>query len=257
MTPIIVTYPRTGSKIITDIIYNYSKQYFNSEGCLQEFLLPAVYRKDNFSFKNNKIEGNYENLPKELWSNNYLDRGIHEILDERISWLEKNPNYVFKLMIHHKFPESVYDYCFGKFDCIFLQRNNTLRSFLSLLFLSEIKHHHEIGTKPISKLEIKIPFHERIAVTWVYDYYKFNMLRARHPNLPCLTYEEVLTANEVDEQKILNFLSWPKKESYNKLKFTTIPTPYEDEDLLSYFQNKNEVIDFIKKFPDIFKQINF
>lgn len=57
MHPIVVAYPRSGSEILTNIVFNYSKQIWNSERCLQEFLLVTFFRDYHFSFVNNKIEG--------------------------------------------------------------------------------------------------------------------------------------------------------------------------------------------------------
>ena len=69
MHPIIVAYPRSGSEILTNIVFNYSKQIWNSERCLQEFLLVTFFRDYDFSFVNNKIEGTYWGLTKDKWEN--------------------------------------------------------------------------------------------------------------------------------------------------------------------------------------------
>jgi len=56
MNPIVVAYPRSGSEIITDIVFNYASQIWRSERCLQEFLLMTFFRDNNFEFIDNKIE---------------------------------------------------------------------------------------------------------------------------------------------------------------------------------------------------------
>lgn len=255
MLPIVVSYPRTGSKIVTDIVYNYSKQYFSSEGCLQEFLLPGWYRQDNFKFQNHKIVGQYVDLPKELWHTIHNHRPINEILDERISWLENNPNYVFKLMVNPRVPNTVYKYCLDTFDCIFLERKDTVRSFLSFLFLSETKHHHEVGSNTLEKAKTKIRFYEMLAETWVWDYNTFNQLKSQSKKSKSIIYEDLLDNNQVSESILLQKLGWKTTNDFVPCKFQTIATPYADSNLLDYFTNPNEVISFMKKHNSIFKSL--
>lgn len=257
MNPVVVAYPRTGSKIITDIVFNYSKQYFGSERCLQEFLLPAWYRVDNFVFEDNHILGEYKNLPKELWETNKNIRPINEVIEERISWLKQNPKYVFKLMVNPRLPESTYEFCLNNFDCIFVERKDIVRSFLSFFFLAETQHHHEIDAKKLYKSETKIQFYEKLANTWVWDYSKFCELKNKVKNKKEITYEDVLVNGQVSENLVLNKLNWDIDNNFVPTQLTTIPTPYEDENLLSYFLNPDDVINFIKKNHYIFKEINF
>jgi hypothetical protein len=253
MKPIVVSYPRTGSKIITDIVYNYSRQYFKSEGCLQEFLLTGWYRQDNFRFENNKILGEYTNLPKNLWTTSSQKKTADETLKERISWLSQNPNYVFKLMVNPRVPELVYNYCLNNFDCIFLERKDNLRSFLSFLFLSETKHHYEIGSLALKKENTKIQFHENLANTWIWDYNKFQKLK---DNCKSIVYEDLLINGNISEDLTLQHLGWNVDSNFVPLQYSTIATPYEDN-LLEYFVNPNQVIDYIKRYNDIFKSTMF
>ena len=94
MNPIVVAYPRSGSEVLTDIIFNYSRQIWDSERCLQEFLLVTFFRDYNFTFVDNKIQGSYWSLPKDQWPANWdkMKDKVYDIVQERISWLKSNPN---------------------------------------------------------------------------------------------------------------------------------------------------------------------
>ena len=136
MHPIVVAYPRSGSEILTNIVFNYAYQVWNSERCLQEFLLVTFFRDYNFSFVNNKIEGSYWSIPKDQWNEhwNSIKDKIYKISQERIYWLQSNPNYVFKLITTPRLTDAQYDWCLKNFHCIFIQRNDKIRSFLSFYF---------------------------------------------------------------------------------------------------------------------------
>lgn len=254
MNPIVVAYPRSGSEILTDIIFNYSKQVWGSERCLQEFLLVTFFRDDDFSFDNNKIKGNYWALPRERWQKNWelLRDNVFAISQQRIDWLKQNPNYVFKLITTPKITDAQYTWCLNNFDTIFIQRNDKVRSLLSYLFLPYIGLHHSLEKEQIKTQQVKIKFDKKIADLWIWNFKKFNMLLDESKNKKLLTYEKLLTDNSIDEIKVLESLGWAIPNNYQFYKYKTKPTPYEDEDLLNYFVDKESVLDYIKVNSDIF-----
>jgi len=254
MNPIVVAYPRSGSEVLTNIVFNYARQVWGSERCLQEFLLITFFRDYNFSFVNNKIEGSYWSLPEDKWQahwNNIKDK-IYDLSQERISWLQTNPNYVFKLITTPKLTDSQYKWCLENFHCIFIQRNNKVRSFLSFLFLYYVGTHHSLDAETIKKKNLKIKFNIDFAKLWIWDYKKYNQLLDRSTNKSLIVYEDILEHGKVSEEKILNMLGWKIPKDYEFYKFQTKPTPYEDEDIINYFENKDEVLSYIKSFPEIF-----
>jgi hypothetical protein len=254
MNPIVVAYPRSGSEILTSIVYNYSKQVWKSERCLQEFLLITFFRDYDFSFVDNKIKGSYWNLPiekhNEHW--NKIKDKVYDITQERISWLQKNPNYVFKFITTPKLTDDQYTWCLENYHCIFIQRNNKIRSFLSFLFLYYVGTHHLLDATSIKKENLKIKFNANFADIWIWDYKKYNELLDRSANKSVLVYENIVEQGGVSEEKILKNLGWPIPETYKFYKFQTKPTPYEDEDIINYFENKDEVLDYIKNKPEVF-----
>jgi len=240
MNPIVVACPRSGSEILTNIVFNYAHQVWNSERCLQEFLLVTFFRSYDFSFVNNKIEGSYWTLPRDKWD---------DIAQERISWLHSNPNYVFKLITTPKLTDDQYDWCLKNFHCIFIQRNDKIRSFLSFLFLYHIGTHHSLDAAAIKKQNLKIKFNTDFAKLWIWDY---KSLRDSATDKSILVYEDLLVDGEISEAKILKTLGWEIPKSYEFYKSQTKPTPYEDEDIINYFENPAEVRDYIKSLPEIF-----
>ena len=254
MHPIVVAYPRSGSEILTNIVFNYAHQVWNSERCLQEFLLVTFFRSYDFSFVNNKIEGSYWSIPKDQWKENWntVKDKIYEISQERISWLQTNPNYVFKLITTPRLTDSQYDWCLKNFHCIFIQRNDKIRSFLSFLFLYYIGTHHSLDADTIKKQNLKIKFDINFAKLWVWDYKKYNLLRDSSTDKSILVYEDLLVDGAISEDKILKTLGWEIPKDYKFYKFQTKPTPYEDDDIINYFENKDEVLDYIKSLPEIF-----
>jgi hypothetical protein len=254
MHPIVVAYPRSGSEILTNIVFNYAHQVWNSERCLQEFLLVTFFRSYDFSFVNNKIEGSYWSIPKDQWKENWnsIKDKTFEISQERISWLQTNPNYVFKLITTPRLTDSQYDWCLKNFHCIFIQRNDKIRSFLSFLFLYYIGTHHSLDADTIKKQNLKIKFDINFAKLWVWDYKKYNLLRDSSTDKSILVYEDLLVDGAVSEDKILKTLGWEIPKDYKFYKFQTKPTPYEDDDIINYFENPDEVRAYIKSLPEIF-----
>ena len=254
MHPIVVAYPRSGSEILTNIVFNYAYQVWNSERCLQEFLLVTFFRDYNFSFVNNKIEGSYWSIPKDQWNEhwNSIKDKIYKISQERIYWLQSNPNYVFKLITTPRLTDAQYDWCLKNFHCIFIQRNDKIRSFLSFLFLYHVGTHHTLDADTIKKQNLKIKFDTNFAKLWVWDYKKYNLLRDSSTDKSILVYEDLLVDGVISEDKILKTLGWEIPKDYKFYKFQTKPTPYEDDDIINYFENKDEVLDYIKSLPEIF-----
>ena len=254
MNPIVIAYPRSGSEILTNIVFNYSKQVWNSERCLQEFLLVTFFRDYNFLFVDNKIKGSYWGLPKDKWEDHWNDikDKIYDITQERISWLQSNPNYVFKLITTPKLKDNQYTWCLENYHCIFIQRKNKIRSLLSFLFLYHVGTHHSLDADTIKKENLKIKFNIDFANLWVWDYKKYKDLLRQSTNKSVLVYEDILDQGTVSEKKILKRLGWAIPENYEFYKFQTRPTPYEDENIINYFENKDAVIAYIKSRPEVF-----
>jgi hypothetical protein len=254
MTPIVVAYPRSGSEILTSIVFNYAKQVWNSERCLQEFLLITFFRDYNFSFVDNKIEGSYWTVPSDTYDEHWgrIKDKVYDIVQERISWLQLNPNYVFKLIITPKLTDDQYNWCLENYHSIFIQRKDKIRSFLSFLFLYHIGTHHMLDAEVIKKQNLKIKFNTSFADIWVWDYKKYNKLLNCSTNKSVLIYEDILSQGVVSEKKILKNLGWEIPQGYEFYKFQTKPTPYEDEDIINYFENKDEVLSYIKQYPEVF-----
>ena len=254
MNPIVVAYPRSGSEIVTDIIFNYASQVWKSERCLQEFLLITFFRDNNFEFINNKIEGNYWSLPNNQWPSNWnkIKDTVSSSVDQRISWLTSNPNYVFKLITNPRVTNNQYKWCIENFYCVFVERKDKIRSFLSYLFLPYIGTHHKIDSDAITKEKLKIKMNIDLANQWVWNYKKFNELLAQSTNKSLLIYEDIITDHGVDEEKILKTLHWPIPSNYQFYKFKTKPTPYEDNNLLNYFEDKESILAYIKINSDVF-----
>lgn len=259
MRPIVVSHPRAGSEIISNIIFNYTKQIWQTEGFLNEFLLISFYKGYNYSFVNNKIEGSSWTLPGDQWTvhwDNVKDK-LYNITQERITWLQSNPNYVFKLMVTPKLTDSQYNWCLNNYHCVFLQRRDTVRSFLSFLLIYHIGTHHSLEANTIKKENLKIKFNIDFANRWIWNYRKYIELLNRSTDKSVLVYEDTLDQGVVNEERVLNTLGWAIPANYEFYKFQTKPTPYEDQHIVDYFENKNEVLDFIKQYPEIFDQTVF
>ena len=254
MNPIVVAYPRSGSEIVTDIVFNYARQVWNSERCLQEFLLMTFFRDNNFDFVDNKIQGTYWALPKNQWEGHWIKikDSIPSKVDQRISWLAANPNYVFKLITTPWVNDNQYNWCIENFHCVFVQRRDKIRSFLSYLFLPYIGTHHSTDSDVITLEKLKIKMDTGLANKWIWNYKKFNKLLEQSTNKSLIVYEDIITDRGIDEETILKTLSWPIPSGYQFYEFKTKPTPYEDNNLLNYFEDKDLVLEYIKINSDVF-----
>ena len=254
MNPIVVAYPRSGSEIVTDIVFNYARQVWNSERCLQEFLLMTFFRDNNFDFVDNKIQGTYWALPKNQWEGHWIKikDSIPSKVDQRISWLAANPNYVFKLITTPWVNDNQYNWCIENFHCVFVQRRDKIRSFLSYLFLPYIGTHHSTDSDVITLEKLKIKMDTGLANKWIWNYKKFNKLLEQSTNKSLIVYEDIITDRGIDEETILKTLGWEIPPGYQFYEFKTKPTPYEDNNLLNYFEDKDLVLEYIKINSDVF-----
>jgi hypothetical protein len=77
-------------------------------------------------------------------------------------------------------------------------------------------------------------------------------LRDSSTDKSILVYEDLLVNGAISEDKILKTLGWEIPKRYEFYKFQTKPTPYEDNDIINYFENPDEVRAYIKSLPEIF-----
>ena len=87
---------------------------------------------------------------------------------------------------------------------------------------------------------------------WIWDYKKYHELLKIAPNQSRLIYEDILDQGTISEEKILKNLGWNIPNNYEFYNSLTKPTPYDDDEIITYFENKNEVLEYIKKMSDIF-----
>lgn len=256
MNPIIVAYPRSGSEIITDIVHNYAKQVWQSQRCLQEFLLITFIRDNDFKFEDNKILGSYWEVPKKDWGSQWIKikDSYSSLLDERVSWLKQNPNYVFKLITNPRVNDHTYTWCIENYHSVFIQRKDKVRSFLSYQFIPVTGMHYNIDNPAITKDNTKINFNTELADLWIWNFKKFNELYSLSNNKSLIVYEDVLEDNNVSEEKVLSKLNWPIPQGYQPYQYTTKSTPYEDNDIINYFADKEKVTAYMAKHADVFSQ---
>jgi hypothetical protein len=91
-----------------------------------------------------------------------------------------------------------------------------------------------------------------LANKWIWNYKKFNKLLEQSTNKSVLVYEDIITDRGIDEETILKTLGWTIPPGYQFYEFKTKPTPYEDNNLLNYFEDKDLVLEYININPDVF-----
>ncbi len=216
--------------------------------------METFFRDNNFEFVDNKIKGTYWALPKDQWEGHWskIKDSISSKVDQRISWLAENPNYVFKLITTPHVNDDQYKWCIENFHCVFVHRRDKVRSFLSYLFLPHIGTHHSIDSNAITLEKLKIKMDPGLANKWIWNYKKFNKLLEQSTNKSLIVYEDIITNRGIDEETILKTLGWEIPPGYQFYEFKTKPTPYEDNDLLNYFQDKDLVLEYIKINSDVF-----
>ena len=193
-------------------------------------------------------------MPKNQWEEHWIKIkvSIPSKVDQRISWLAANPNYVFKLITTPWVNDNQYNWCIENFHCVFVQRRDKIRSFLSYLFLPYIGTHHSTDSDVITLEKLKIKMDTGLANKWIWNYKKFNKLLEQSTNKSLIVYEDIITDRGIDEETILKTLSWPIPTGYQFYEFKTKPTPYEDNNLLNYFEDKDLVLEYIKINSDVF-----
>jgi len=229
MRPIIVTTPRSGSTLITDLLGNIAKEHAGYKNTLQEYFTITELYYPEFKLINDTVYCTSVDRKLEVW---YDDKRT-EIL-KRLSLLNNDHNYMIKLFSEDIEPEvqSMID---GNYDIIYLERRDKLSQYISYMNMigTNIAHHTDSSNKVKS-----IIYWSKFRDEFIHindNYFKY---KTEHPSkFPTIYYEDFIDGGS-DEEALLRLLNLDLKV-YNKLDVKTIPTPYEN-DLESLILNKKD-----------------
>lgn len=228
MRPIIITTPRSGSTLITDLLGNLSKQHYGYKNILQEYFTITELYYIEYGRVNDVVTTTKLDRKLEVW----YDSKREEIL-KRVELLDGDYNYMMKLFPEDIEPEvqSIVD----TYDIIYLERRDKLSQYISYMNMigTNIAHHTD------DKNKVKqIIYWKRFRDEFIRIYQNYIKYRDSHPSkYPTLYYEDFVD-NGSNEQYLIDTLGLDIKE-YDKLNVKTVPTPYES-DLESLILNKKE-----------------
>jgi len=229
MRPIIVTTPRSGSTLITDLLGNLAKQHSGYKNTLQEYFTITELYNPEYSRINDIVYCTKLDRKLEFWYDNKRD----EIL-KRLALVNNDHNYMIKLFSEDIEPE-VQTMIDDNYDIIYLERRDKLSQYISYMnMIGTNIAHHTVDSKSIGKIIYWTKFRDEfIRINDNYFKYKKN-----HPSkYPTIYYEDFIEQGS-DEDSLIRLLNLDIKV-YNKLSVKTIPTPYESE-LESLILNKQE-----------------
>lgn len=231
MRPILITTPRTGSTLITDLLGSLSKQHYGYKNTLQEYFTITELYYIEYGYRDNILTTTKLDRKLDIWYNNKRE----EIL-KRVKLLNNDYNYMMKLFPEDIEPEvqSIVD----THDIIYLERRDKLSQYISYMNMigSNIAHHKDDSTKVN-----KIIYWSKFRDEFINIYKNYLIYRDKHPSkYPTIYYEDFVEKGS-DEQALIDILNLDITE-YKKLDIKTIPTPYES-DLESLILNKKDWLD--------------
>lgn len=228
MRPILITTPRTGSTLITDLLGNLAKQHSGYKNTLQEYFTITELYYIEYGYRDSILTTTKLDRKLEVW---YDDKRT-EIL-KRVELMNGDYNYMMKLFSEDIEPEvqSIID----THDIIYLERKDKLSQYISYMNMigSNIAHHKDESTKVKT-----IIYWKKFRDEFLNIHKNYIIYRDKHPSKYPIIYYEDFVDKGSDEQALIDILKLDIN-SFNKLDIKTIPTPYET-DLESMILNKKE-----------------
>jgi len=235
MNPILITTPRTGSTLISDLLFNLHKDKYKTN--LWEFFSVDSITKNTYGFKNGNLQRlSHERPYKQWWSTSQ-----REIRLQRLEMLKSDQKNMIKIMAHGTEPE-ILDFVKSNYDIIFLERKNKIQQFLSWTTMVQHRKRH-YGVEEVDSIEsIQYdPEHTTQFIKIIQPYFKI-----KKEITGKIIYYEDFIENGANEAALIKLLNLPIID-YKPMVIETKPTPYKDEiekiilNKEEWFSNKEKI----------------
>lgn len=134
---IIIATPRTGSTVITDLLYNLTKSAVGYKGSLWEFFSVDSQTHNVYEIINGTVVRTSHSKPNDKW----WTETAESIRLDRLEMLKHNHRYMIKLFPSHCHSKII-DFIKPRFNIIFLERKNKVHQILSMLALLQKNKAH-------------------------------------------------------------------------------------------------------------------
>lgn len=241
---IIITTPRTGSTVITDLLYNLTKSAVGYKGNLWEFFSVDPQTHNVYEMINGTVVRTSHSKPNAEW----WTEPAESIRLERLEMLKYNHRYMIKLFSSHSHPEII-DFIKPRFNIIFLERKNKIHQILSILALLQKNKAHYLNddTDKVSSIIFDKATVDRAIVALTYYYQIKSTLKGK-----TVFYEDFIKHGFSEEtlKKRLNL----SINDYVPLDIRTKATPYVNknpEDLIInkdlWLEHRQDIVDQLQK----------
>lgn len=229
MRPIIVTTPRSGSTLITDLLGNLAKQFSGYKNTLQEYFTITELYNPEFKRINDVVYCTKLDRKLEVW----YDNKRTEIL-KRLNLLNNDHNYMIKLF-SEDIEQEVQDMIDNHYDIIYLERRDKLSQYISYMnMIGTNVAHHTKDSDNVKQIIYWSKFRDEF-LQINDNYFKY---KKKYPSkYPTIYYEDFIIKGS-NEKALIDILGLDLTE-FNNLEVKTIPTPYLS-DLESLILNKKE-----------------
>ena len=214
---VIVTTPRTGSTIVTGLLYNLASQWWGSKNNLREYFTLNPLYKEEFALVDGVI--------KQLSYERLAHRDYHVDMAEksrRLEMLAADPNYTFKIFSSDFTPEIEY-FIRNNYQVVYLERQDKIAQLLSFINLYDknVSHYRSDANKIT-----EIRYNRDNTVVFLSILKRYFDLKSRMPGRT-LYYEDFMDRGS-NEQALIELLDLPP-QAYKPMQWGLVKTPYADD----------------------------
>jgi hypothetical protein len=226
---IILTTPRTGSTVATNLVYNLTKSSVGYKGNLWEFFSVDQLTHNTYEIINGTVVRTSHSKPNAIWWTESVD----SIRLKRLEMLKYNHRYMIKLFPGHCHTEII-DFIKPRFNVIFLERKNKIHQILSILSLMQTNKPHYL-TDDVDKIN-SIMFDKTIVDSVIGKLTQYYQIKSTLTG-KTVFYEDFVKYGFSEEtlKKQLNL----SITDYVPMNIPTKATPYSDKNPENLIINKD------------------
>jgi hypothetical protein len=242
--PIILTLPRTGSTIITKLLFNIAHHLYGSKNYLNQYTCVIPDYIEHFD----RVDGVIKSVYYEVNKDSFKKRTFHreKIVRDRIKLMGEDVKYTTKIFATDL---SAASYIFFKnnFDFIFLERRDKISQLLSYCTMTETNKSEYRNGETLEETY----FNFDMCMSYFHQLRRYAFYKRINPEAPVIIYEDFMNLGG-DTAALQKLLNLPVEDIPQTLKIDTIPTPYNKniEDLLvnknEWLEHKPTIVKFIE-----------
>lgn len=214
----ILTTPRTGSTMITAMMYNLASQWWGAKNNLREYFTFTPFYTRTWDVVNGVIESTSFVKGSDVHAKINKDYVNEERL-KRLGLLLQDSNYTFKVFPYDLTPE-IFNFIKDNYHIIYLERRDKISQMLSFMNLTTINVPHYTADSDTIKSYTYDRHYAGILMDVIDKYYNIKNVTPGKT----LYYEDFM-AYGANEDALIRLLDLPQ-QPYTPLEWGYIPTPY-------------------------------